>query len=169
MIRIHKMSTLDERIAIWRAYCETNEKGCWLWVGYLNSRGYIERDYNGKRWSMQRLIWTHFYGPIPDGLVVDHLCRIPRCWNPEHLEPVTIKVNTNRGINWERSKTHCPKGHPYDDVNTFVEKGGWRKCRVCISVRTRKHYAKNKALYSARSKQQYQARKARGYYKKENQ
>ena len=35
-------------------------------------------------------------GSIPDGLHLDHLCRVPACVNPEHLEPVTLAENNRR-------------------------------------------------------------------------
>jgi hypothetical protein len=62
------------------------------------------------------------------------LCRVTLCVRPDHLEPVTPKVNTNRGINHEVTVTHCPKGHPYDEENTRIARrprGTYRLCRAC--------------------------------------
>lgn len=76
---------------------------------------------------------------IPAGLDLDHLCRNTLCVNPYHLEPVTKRVNSIRAENggWQRAKTHCPRGHAYDEKNTRLRtnrKGrGWvgRWCRAC--------------------------------------
>ncbi len=75
------------------------------------------------------------YGPIPDGLVVDHVCRNPTCIRPSHLRAVTQKENilsspiTLAAIN--ARKTHCPSGHLYDTKNTYRSKRGIRYCRAC--------------------------------------
>ena len=65
-------------------------EGCWLWTAAL-SHGYGRF---GKGGAAHRLAWEDRNGPIPEGLVLDHLCRVPRCVNPEHLEPVTHRENT---------------------------------------------------------------------------
>jgi hypothetical protein len=80
-----------------------------------------------------------FVGPIPEGLVIDHLCRNRGCINPTHMEPVTNAENVLRGegptaVN--ARKTHCKRGHPFDDVNTYVYAKG-RACRMCHQLRQR--------------------------------
>jgi hypothetical protein len=71
--------------------------GCWLWGGGWDSgNGY------GKVWwcraaMAHRVVYEVLVGPIPEGLVLDHGCRTRPCCNPDHLEPVTVAVNTNRG------------------------------------------------------------------------
>lgn len=74
--------------------CE--QSGCWLWLGGLNPHGYGRFKYRGHvyahRWS-----YEHHVGPIPDGLTLDHKCGTPRCVNPAHLEPVTMRENILRG------------------------------------------------------------------------
>ena len=37
------------------------------------------------------------YGPVPEGMQLDHLCRVPGCVNPDHLEPVSAAENVRRG------------------------------------------------------------------------
>ena len=85
-----------------------------------------------------RFAYELLIGPIPDGLQIDHLCRVPLCVNVAHLEPVTNRVNTVRGKAGlrQRTKTHCPRGHAYDAANTRLYKGG-RYCRACHLVQTR--------------------------------
>lgn len=113
---------------------------CWIWIGARWANGYgkftmpgTQRRVSAHRWGYER-----FRGPIPDGLTLDHICRVHSCVNPSHLEAVTSAENTRRGIVGAvngarvRAKTHCPKGHPYDADNTYWRadfKG--RNCRAC--------------------------------------
>jgi len=118
---------------------------CWLWTGYINKEGYGE--YVSKALTT-RLAHRIAYGLDKGGLPklpLDHLCRHRHCVNPDHLEPVTSKVNTRRsnvGLNSAR-KTECPHGHPYDEENTLVY-GGKRFCRTCKNQRNRDRRARAK-------------------------
>lgn len=72
--------------------------GCWLFNGRWQSRnGYGRLSWEGKQTVIHRVVWEILRGPIPDGLALDHLCRVTACANPDHLEPVTVSVNTLRG------------------------------------------------------------------------
>lgn len=121
-------------------YVDRRADSCWLWTGGLNNRGY-GRFYDGTRMVLaHRWAYEHFVGPIPDGLQLDHLCRVRHCVNPAHLEAVTNKVNSLRGVSPAAKnalKTNCPQGHPYDDANTWVSKNGFRQCRTCHRIRRR--------------------------------
>lgn len=76
---------------------------CWIWKGPLNKWGY-GRVRSGKyQVSVHRFEYEKARGPIPEGLDLDHLCRVRRCGNPGHMEPVTEAVNTRRGINCKLS------------------------------------------------------------------
>jgi hypothetical protein len=114
--------------------------GCWLWTGTMFPNGYgMVRNVNARRGAAlaHRVSYELHCQPIPDGLVIDHLCRNRCCVNPAHLEPVTFTENCVRGVGlkkghaFQRAKTHCPKGHPYDEANTYWRKGGARGCREC--------------------------------------
>lgn len=37
----------------------------------------------------------------------------------------------------QEARTHCPQGHPYDEVNTVIHGDGKRRCRTCINARAR--------------------------------
>lgn len=78
------------------------ETDCWLWLGpqYPNGYGWVSTMRDGRKRSQvaHRFVYKALIGPIPDGLVLDHLCRVPLCCNPDHLEPVTSAVNSQRGV-----------------------------------------------------------------------
>ena len=122
--------------------------GCWLWAGG-NVRGYGHFFWAGKTRKTHRVTYEEFVGPIPDGLHIDHLCRVPQCCNPDHLEAVTCRENLLRGDTWQARnarKTNCPAGHPYDAVHTYRRKGGGRSCLTCINRRSAEARAKRKAV-----------------------
>lgn len=77
--------------------------GCWAWTGAVNSRGYgsVGMGCRGHGRAIvraaHRVSWLLERGELPEGLVLDHLCRNPWCVNPAHLEPVTHAINVQRG------------------------------------------------------------------------
>jgi hypothetical protein len=115
------------------ARCVEDERGCWVWQGGKQGKGYGVVNYDGRAWLTHRLVYEAEKGPIPDGLQIDHLCRNRVCCNPNHLEAVTPRVNVLRGNvgKRERERTHCPKGHEYTPENTKVKKRGSRGSRSC--------------------------------------
>lgn len=125
---------------------KVDEAGCWRWTGAISPQLYARLLVNGRNTLAHRWAYEHFIGPIPDGLTLDHLCRVRDCVNPEHLEPVTLQVNISRrdtsniGIQ-NRLKTHCRNGHAFDEANTFTytdRSGTHRVCRTCRRIRMRK-------------------------------
>lgn len=110
--------------------------GCWRWDGSLTPTGYGRIGIGGrlanggKRIRAHRVTWVWLRGPIPDGLELDHLCRNTRCVNPDHLEPVTHRVNIQRGY---ASETHCRRGHRRTPENTYTHPAG-SGCRECIRL-----------------------------------
>jgi hypothetical protein len=90
-----------------------------------------------------RIAYQLLVGPIPDGLVLDHLCRNRACCNPRHIEPVSQRENLMRGETVCAShaiKTHCINGHAFDEANTYIDREGKRKCRECMNKRKRDSY-----------------------------
>lgn len=86
--------------------------------------------------SAHRIAYEIVIGPIPDGLVIDHLCRIPACVNPAHLEPVTSRENVLRGkVSALRESDYCRNGHPVNAENSYMRDGRWRCCRACARRR----------------------------------
>lgn len=118
-----------------------NTGQCWLWLGHRDKQGYggfqLQIDGVNKWCKAHRISYQHYVEPIPDGLVIDHLCRNTSCVNPQHLEPVTVGENNRRGINRNKMKTHCPRNHPYDEANTYLDRNGSRICRACHNERER--------------------------------
>lgn len=116
--------------------------GCWLWTAYTNKDGYACTKWQGKSALTHRVIYELAFGPVPEGLTLDHLCRRRNCVNPNHLEAVKHSVNLARGDgfdvgNAQRSRTHCPSGHPYDEANTYLHRGK-RSCKACALLRVAK-------------------------------
>lgn len=123
---------------------KVDDNGCWLWVKSLDDKGYgTQAKVDGRRLRPHQLAWELLVGPIPEGLELDHLCRVRRCCCVDHLEPVTHKVNLSRGD--YALRTHCPQGHPYDEANTYINPRGARECRTCRAERVRAFKAKRKA------------------------
>lgn len=114
--------------------------GCWEWIGGRSRLGYGHTWKDGKPALAHRASWEMTNGPIPGDLPLDHLCRNASCVNPEHLEPVTQAENVRRGDagkHWA-AKTHCPQGHPYDEINT-IRYNGRRICRSCQMAAKRRY------------------------------
>lgn len=107
--------------------------GCWIPRLKTDSDGYVRTTFKYKHWFTHRLAFEAWMGPIPHGLVIDHLCRVPACCNPAHLEAVTVWENTLRGDNpmaAKARKTHCKRGHAFTDENTR-RRDGRRECWTC--------------------------------------
>ncbi|MFF1880059.1 HNH endonuclease signature motif containing protein [Pseudarthrobacter sp. NPDC058196] len=119
---------------------EASVDGCWLWTAALTPAGYgacgIDGHQLAHRWSYEQS-----NGAIPNDLVIDHLCMVKNCVNPAHLEAVTQVENTRRAAqagllgSAGRAKTHCPRGHEYNDTNTYVSDGQGRRCLTCARGR----------------------------------
>lgn len=122
---------------------------CWLWIGCLDKDGYAR---SGGR-NMHRLAYEEAVGPIPDGLTIDHLCRVRNCVNPAHMEPVPIRENIMRGDTQAARKAAqivCVNGHPFNKANTGVKyppshPNGMRYCKKCSAAQHRAYRAAQKA------------------------
>lgn len=149
------ISLLPQRILdrFWTKVGVGRPDECWLWLPRSRSgNGYARYPYNagGGRVitvSPHRLAYTLAHGPIPAGLTVDHMCRVRICCNPAHLRLLTREENSAGSLTalTHAAKTHCPQGHPYDEVNTIRDERGWRWCRECRRATNRRYRARQKA------------------------
>ncbi len=117
--------------------------GCLVWTACKDSEGY-GYFYAGRPVKAHRYAYERVNGPISHGLEIDHLCRNTSCVEPGHLEAVTRRENTIRGDRWSmgrlnRAKTHCPRGHAYDEENTY-RYGNQRFCKACHNISRRKGF-----------------------------
>lgn len=103
---------------------------CWTWNGPIGTGGYgmfstaASRGYSIRA---HRVAYQLLVGDIPEGLVIDHLCRVRHCVNPEHLEAVTPDENARRRA---IAYTHCVHGHEYTKENTGTSSGR-KRCLIC--------------------------------------
>jgi hypothetical protein len=114
-------------------YVVNPETGCWEWTAARfagKPYGYIGVD--GKPRQAHRVSYELHVGPIPEGLVIDHLCNVGYCVNPDHLQAVTQEENRRRQV--ER-KTHCVNNHPLSGENLVLV----RRCRICLDAAEQRH------------------------------
>lgn len=130
-------------------------ESCWIWTASTMRGGYgqISEGGRAKRKNLKAHRWSYEQanGPIPKGLVIDHLCRVRLCVRPDHMEAVTSAVNCYRGkspASDNALKIQCLRGHEFDDLNTrySISKTGEirRVCRECMRIRDRKRQPRNK-------------------------
>ena len=124
----------DSLLAV-RFWAKVNKTdSCWLWTGAITG-GYGSFWIGTGTVRAHRFSYEHLVGPIPDGLVLDHLCRVTKCVNPAHLEPVTTAENVRRGdapqyLNHD-PKVLCKRGHRLDET-AYIRRNGARVCHECV-------------------------------------
>lgn len=129
-----------------------DENGCRPWLGYVYPNDGYGRvsapSQSGRHRARQayRVVYELLVGPVEEGKELDHLCANKLCVNPDHLEPVDHTTNVQRGRAGEHlaRRTHCPRGHPYSDENTYLYKGS-RFCRECGREAKRRYKQRKKA------------------------
>lgn len=124
----------------------TKTDECWLWTGAKNQDGYgtfTPTGQNADQCPAHRVVYELLVGPIPEGFVLDHLCRVPSCMRPDHLEPVPFRENVIRGIGptaVNAARTVCIYGHDFEHI---IRRGRpERICRTCARLRAAKHRIK---------------------------
>lgn len=115
--------------------------GCWLWLAALDIGGYGKFSTNRRSMQAHRIGWNLYRGPIPPGMMLDHMCRTRSCVNPDHMRIVTPFENSVENslgpsaLNYQ--KTHCTHGHPFSGENLKVYANPklpgrfYRYCRAC--------------------------------------
>jgi hypothetical protein len=107
-----------------------SDTGCHIWTGATYGKGYGQTKINGRTVPVHRLMWEACYGPIPDGLQVDHVCGIKACCNVHLLRLLTNRENTlagnNKAAQYAR-RVNCDKcGGPFSHFSN-----GIRYCKPC--------------------------------------
>lgn len=154
MTRVARKSPSDPYTVDWLMKWVIPEpnSGCWLWTGTVNPGGYGCVGFHKKTRGAHKVSYLLKHGTIPDGMDLDHLCRVRSCVNPDHLEPVTRSENLRRGEAGDNlaraalSKTHCPAGHPYSGTNLYICPRGHRDCVTCQRQRVRDWRARSASL-----------------------
>lgn len=133
-IRIIDKAYIENRV-------EIDEAGCWLWQRAKDKHGYGRIQIYKKENDLtirtrvsrkaHRIAYVLYSGVIPEGLVLDHLCEVRACVNPDHLEPVLQAENLRRGFKFRGRQEYCKRGHVYDEENTYIRPLGTRQCRAC--------------------------------------
>lgn len=126
---------------IMRRVDKSAEGGCWNWLGPKDPDGYGRVLWPEGR-MLHRVVYILSGGHIPPGYEVDHLCRNRACVNPAHMEPVTRKENTMRGVSPQAvnaRKTHCVHGHELSGDNVYTQGGRRRQCRQCNAAAARRY------------------------------
>lgn len=125
------------------------ETGCLLWTGALSVDGYGRITVNYRSREVHRIMWEMSEGPVPDGLVLDHVrargCTNRHCASIAHLEPVTNRTNLLRGTSVSAVnavKERCPCGRRYDATNNR----GARICRTCCREAKRRYKARRRLI-----------------------
>ncbi len=142
----------------WSAVCVGHGGSCWIWLGKVGPGGYGVVRFRGSEQRAHRVAYTLVNGPIPDGLVLDHVlargCTSRLCVNPDHLEAVTIRENILRApigpLSKHPGKTVCLRGHVYADVGVLRNASGCRTCRACYLERNALRAAERRAVTASR-------------------
>ena len=124
------------------------ETGCVIWQGAQNSKGYGCYAIDGVSRLAHRVVWESLHGPIPDGLTIDHLCRVRACVNVAHMELVSVAENTARKPRVLLVGGTCRHGHALpDEAAIYVNARGRAECRQCRrnQARTRAEIERVKA------------------------
>lgn len=105
--------------------------------------GYHKVRIKRKQFRAHRWAWELINGPIPEGLVIDHICRNRACVAIDHLRMVTQQENIMAGLHNIDNRSHCNQGHVFEG-NIMVRKNGKRECAECNRERARRNYANRK-------------------------
>jgi hypothetical protein len=92
----------------------TKSDDCWEWTGSRGNYGHGALAVDGRNVGAHRFSYELAIGPIPTGLVIDHMCHNPPCVNPAHLRAVTHKQNIENQVGAHRTSRSGIRGVRFD-------------------------------------------------------
>jgi hypothetical protein len=145
---VYPRKSLAERVA--EKIDRRGPDECWPWTGKRNAHGYgmIHIGKVDGRWRetrATRIAYATAFGEFDSSLNVCHRCDNPICCNPAHLFLGTQQDNIadmqKKGRAWWFTKTHCKRGHEFNEENTYSPRPNFRACRVCKRIKAKENYA----------------------------
>lgn len=132
-------------IRFWHYVDKRGDDECWPWLGTFSGKppqkNYGSIYVDGRSRRATQVSWEICHGvPFPPGKMACHKCDNPPCVNPRHIWPGTMSENIRDSIAKGRMKpvpprtrwkTHCRRGHEFNEENSIVGPGGARQCRAC--------------------------------------
>lgn len=146
MIRFTPFTDEEYAENFWRHSGKRGPDECWEWKLARDRTGYGRTKLRHVTWQAHRMSWKLTNGEIPKGLFVCHKCDNRPCVNPSHLflgtnsDNLKDAVAKGRQKSPNRGKTHCQHGHEFTAANTQITKDGFRRCRKCSALRSKKYY-----------------------------
>jgi hypothetical protein len=125
--------------------------GCWIWTGCLNDGGYGTLNHERKTFLAHRWAWEYIAKRKLFPELHHSKCKRRACTNPDHLEGTTQNDHPDKPSTLNRSKSKCPKGHPYAGDNLYIDPSGHRHCMKCRRDHSKASYHRHRK--SCREKQ----------------
>lgn len=124
---------------------------CWVWLAATDANGYgVFAGQRGFSKLAHRFSWHLAGRKFVDGRVLDHICKVHWCVRPDHLRQIGLVANVMIGDTptaANRKKTHCKRGHLFDEANTMRHPNGrGRQCRACFNANVRDRARVRRAL-----------------------
>ena len=129
-----------------------DDDGHWISTYSVASHGYAQIGWKAEETgrmtgtTAHRAAWTHWFGPIPEGMTVDHKeGKCPRpCVHRDHLRLLSNFENARRTFGRDWPEGQCRNGHPNSEL--IVADGGRRiRCRICNKEQKDRYNAKVRA------------------------
>lgn len=104
--------------------------GCWEWKGKIVG-GYPVVQFYGVRRRVDRMLYEHYIAPISEYEFMIRECRNKNCVSPMHVVISARSVPKRKFRNPYDNRTHCIRGHEWNDENSYTRKNGTRDCVLC--------------------------------------